>query len=133
MVADNQITAAKLFNYTAGDFILNDNIFTGDSTTTVAKHNEIKVGRDGIIRVKYKVTGTDAYFTLRNNGTIVDTSRIPGNMNTLHTKDLTVSAGDLIQIYINTGGVTYSETSTLAIFCNGPIETGINKTYTDYA
>jgi len=133
MVADSQIAHAKLSNYTVGDFLLNDNIFIGDSTASTAKHNEIKVGRNGTIRIKYKVTGIDAYFTLRKNGTIADTARVPADMGTLFTKDLTVSVGDLIQMYVNTGGTTRTETSTLAILCNEPIETGINKTYTDYA
>ena len=132
MITDESVTPAKLPNFTAGDFIIDFNSYlTGASevTITAAKFNEIKVNRAGTIRCKYRVTGTDIYFTLRINGTAVDTARIPADSGTLFSTDETVSAGDLIQIYVNRGSGTGQATVNLAICCNSPPPSGINFNY----
>jgi len=130
----SNIGGDNLDNYAAGDYL----IFAGSHTDTavnasVRKINEVRVSRAGAIRVRYKVTGSDCYFTLRINGTAVDTARTPTDSGTLFSTDETVSVGDLIQLYSATGGPTNSHVGLITLWEATPIHEAVPLAYTGYA
>lgn len=109
-IADDQITAAKMENWTAGDYIV---IFSKHETElgsgTYAKIFEGRVDRDGELRIKFDLRASGGGYTamgkIYQNGSPVGTERTVGSGETTFSEDLSSwVAGDLVQVYAKRGG-----------------------------
>lgn len=100
--------------------------------TSPTKYIELVARRSGTYTMKWRVSGTDIYFSLRKNGSII-LSKTPGDSGTPFETDVAVVEDDLIQLYLNSGASSYSNGDLRLAFCSSnPLVSGIQSAYFSY-
>lgn len=138
-IADGNVTAPKMAAYTAGDYI--EAVSPGTKTTTSTSYTKLKefyVPRAGTIRLRWTAIDSTpsigASMATRSyvNGSAYGSAKGGGGA---QYDDISVSAGDLVQIYgYVAGGDGVTDTagvSKACICCAVPITAGCNYNYYD--
>jgi hypothetical protein len=104
-IADGTIKKAKLADLEAGDSLMlySDGQKT-NATTSWVKEKEALIHKDGTVRVKFDMRGWTSEFygsaQIYLNGSSEGTLRTNGATYTTYSEDISVSAGDLLQLYL---------------------------------
>jgi len=125
---DGVITAEKLDNTTAGNYLITDS--TGEVSqagTTYIKKKEVTAFRAGNVRITFSLrAGADtAYGRIYKNGVAIGTERTTTSITYVtFTEDISgLIKGDLIQIYIkNSASLSTSFTDSLQYKISNPLE-----------
>lgn len=100
-----------LINYTASDNLITSTDAETSSDGDYTKARETKLWRAGTVRIKFSIKINNPDFTsygrIYLNGVATGTERTNSTMNYVeYSEDITISAGDLVQIYIKSAGGT---------------------------
>lgn len=136
-LASGAVTAAKLASYSAGDYI--ESMSPGEKTTGNASYTKLKefyVPRGGTIRLRWTSVSH-----IVGSGTVYTRSYVNGSASgSVKTgagaqyDDISVSAGDLVQVYgcVQVGGEGNTVGASLACTCcANPMIAGCNYSYYD--
>ena len=128
-IHDGAVTVDKLPNYTSGSNLLAlTNIEESTTGTSWSKLKEIRVKRSGVITVKFTLkTSNSNYASIGQidvNDIIAGTQRSTTSTSYItYTEDITVNAGDLIQLYLkSSGATTQAYTNLLALYTGSEID-----------
>ena len=132
MIQNEAVTPVKFPKYTAGTDLLIKAIETkSTSELTVEKVKEIQVLKAGTLTTKFtlRVSGNQAgvYGQIYKNGSPEGTLRSTSSSGYVtFTEDVTLNAGDLIQLYIKVGDeLDTAYTDLLGLYITNGIETSV--------
>ena len=143
MILDGEVGIAKLPTYVAGNYLEGSIAFMsetslGDVGASYVKRLELKVTRSGTVKVRVGLRESANTYNIVGKiyvgGVAQGTERAPITTTNWQwwNEDITVSAGDLVQLYVHRGGSALERGSiALAVLCDDPISSGGLYTYID--
>jgi hypothetical protein len=128
-IKNQNVTAAKLPNFTTGSYQIADSSAEESTTSeTYVKLKEIYVGRAGTVTTFFylKCLTDNAWGRVYKNGTAVGTERNTTSQSYVsYSENITVAAGDLIQLYAHSTGGDTAYVKNFQIRIGNPISAAV--------